>query len=176
MDSTSPRTARLQALHERWFTDPLGIQFPDMGEFPAPNTCDELVRGPRVASSFSSLADAPDAVGLTLEAAAEADRQANADRYRVEDPKALMAELSGEVAKVPTGFLKPEVLKQAFVVLDEIRADSLELAAAADGDVQANHLAEAAALAKAQKALGDIAAELGISIPITRGVNPDGKD
>lgn len=174
MDSTSPRAARLQQLHHRWFSEPLGYNFPDIG-LPTPTTCDDLVRGPMVASSFSALADAPEAVGMTPQAAAEVDRQANAARYGVEDPRALMTELSAELANLPAGLAKPEVIKKAFVVLDEVHADSAALAAAETGDLQQVHQAEAAALAKAKAVVSDAAAELGISLPLNRGVRPGGK-
>jgi hypothetical protein len=174
MDSTSPRAARLQQLHRRWFSEPLGIDFPDIG-LPAPVTCDELVRGPMVASSFSAITDAPEAAGMTPQAAAQADRQANAGRYGVEDPRGLMAELSAELAKLPAGLVKADVIKKAFVVLDEVHTDSAALAASVTGDLQPVHQAEAAALAKAKAVVSDAAAELGISLPLNRGVRPGGK-
>ena len=167
MSSISPRAARLQALRDRWFTEALGIQFPDIG-LPAPTTCDELVRGERIASAFSVLADAPEAAGMTQDAALAADRDANSSRFGIEDPRALLAELSRQIDKAPSELVDPETFKNASVLLRELKADSEALAGSPDPDVAANHLAEATAIGKAATVVGDLASELGISLPVNR--------
>jgi hypothetical protein len=175
MDGTTTKAARLQALRDRWMTEPLGVDFPELDGLPAPSTCNELVRSERITSAFSSLADAPEVAGLTPDAALQADRSANTTRYGIEDPKALLADLSTQFDAAPAAPVDPEVIKKAFVLLQELRTDSTRLAASLDPDTTATHLAEASAIGKAQQVVSDLAAELGISLPINRGVNPGGK-
>lgn len=173
MDNTAPRMARLQAIRDRWFTEPLATTFPSLGAealLPDPTTCDELVRSARLSSAFSSLHDAPDAAGMTADAALAHDRATNAQRFGVEDPKTVMQELSRQFDRAPSGQVDPEVLKKSFVVLDVIREGSSELAEQAPAPVQAAHRADAEAVAQAQQHVAALASELGISLPVNRGV------
>jgi hypothetical protein len=97
-----------------------------------------------------------------------------------------MQELSRQFDRALAGQVDPETIKKGFVVLDTIRAASAMLAALppagqAPGDqgsavkpeealVRAAHLADAEAAAQAQGLVGELAAELGISLPVSQGV------
>src|SRR5436309_12035764 len=97
MVNSAPRSARLQAIRDRWFTEPLKVQFPplggDAGHLP-PASCDAYVQSPRLAAAFSTLHDAHAAAGMTHDQALAHDRELNTRRFGVEDPRALMQELS----------------------------------------------------------------------------------
>jgi len=58
-------------------------------------------------------------------------------------------------------------------VLDAVRASSLELATqpVMPAPVRAAYLADAKALKQAQGLVAELASELGISLPLSRGVN-----
>jgi hypothetical protein len=190
MDSTAPRTARLQAIRDRWFTEPLKTQFPPLADEalgPPPATCNELVQHVRLTSAFSSLAESHDTAGVSRDEAVAHDRAVNFQHFGVEEPKAVMQELSRQFDRGPAGQVDPETIKKGFVVLDTIRADSAELAAPtppagqASGDqgsavkpeaalVRTAHLADAEAAAQAQGLVAELAAELGISLPVSQGV------
>ena len=64
----------------------------------------------------------------------------------------------------------PEPIKKGFVVLNAVRQDSVELAAEeTDSAAKASHLADAKALKQAQGLVTELAAELGISLPVGQG-------
>jgi hypothetical protein len=189
MTNPAPRTARLQEIRDRWFSEPLTAQFPPLGGETAqpPSTCDEFVRSDRLAAAFSSLHEAPEAAGMTAEQALAHDRQLNTERFGVDDPRMLLQELGRQFDRALTGQVDPDVLKKAFVVLDTLRADSLELAAAASPPaaaeagqtnganaapsiLQASYSADAVALGQAQSRVAELATELGISLPLSQGV------
>ena len=190
MDSAAPRTARLQVIRDRWFTEPLKTQFPPLADEalgPPPATCSELVQHVRLTSAFSSLAASHETAGLSSDEAVAHDRTINAQHFGVEDPKVVMQELSRQFDRALTGQVDPDTIKKGFVVLDTIRADSAELGATpppvrhAPGDqggavkpeealARTAHLADAEAAAQAQALVGELAAELGISLPVSQGV------
>lgn len=171
MDSTAPRTARLQAIRDRWFGEPLGIDFPPLTESDiAPTTADQFVRSNRMSAAFSSLHEAPETAGMTREQALAHDRQLNSERFGVESPKDVMAQLSLQFDRAPSGQVDPEPIKKGFVVLNTVRADSVELAAEESlTAAQASHLADAQAITRAQSMVSELAAELGISLPVGQG-------
>ena len=138
-----------------------------------------------MASAFSTLQDAPEAAGVTREEAQASDHELNTAQFGVPDPQAVLQELSSQFDRAPAAQVDPDVLKRGYVVLDAAREGSQELAthyadsiaAAAAGQpadstagvLQASHLADAAALRRAQELVADLAAELGISLPVGRG-------
>ena len=178
MADPAPRAARLQAIKNRWFSDPLSTDLPPLSDETIqvqPKNCDEFVRSTRLAAAFSALHEAPEAVGMTPEQALVHDRQVNAQRFGVEDPRSLLEELSRQFDSAPTGRVNPEILKKGYVLLDKVRASSLHLAAQctdqseATGFLHASYLADAQALSQAQGLIVQLTSELGISLPLRRG-------
>lgn len=177
MDSTTPRKARLQAIRDRWFTEPLPPEFPPLpgASSPPPTTCHELVTGTRLLPAFSTLHHDPGAAGIAMDEAVAADREQNLDHYGVEDPPALLRDLSRQFDQAPAGQISPDVIKRAAVVLDTLRHDSEEMAASAVGTdeasrvLQASHQADAQAVAHAQDLVSELAREVGVSLPLRRG-------
>ena len=186
MDQSTPRTARLQAIRDKWFSEPLNAQFPaltdDTTTLQPPANCQELVASTRVTSAFSSLHHDPDMAGMSRDEALAHDRGANLQRFRVEDPAALLAELTRQFDRAPSGQVEPEVLKASYVLLDEMRTSSLELVNQFGGDAPAggkaddamkrlmreSYLADADAIGQAQRTVHELAGELGISLPMNR--------
>jgi len=187
MDQSTPRAARLQAIRDRWFLEPIKAQFPPLTDDPrthhSPLTCHELLSGTRVTSAFSNLHEAPDVAGMSYSEALAHDRSTNFQRFGVEDPAALLQELSRQFDRVPGGQVEPETLKKGYVLLHELRSSSLELVnqfrsespAAATADdpmkrlMRESYLADAQALGQVQSMVHELAGELGISLPLNRG-------
>lgn len=168
MDQSTPRAARLQALRDRWFQEPLRTSIPALADETPPATCNQYVQSFRMASAFSSLHDAPDVPGMTPEEAAARDRQVNAQQFGVEDPRTLMRQLSHEIDLAPGGQVEPDVLKNSAIVIDAVRKTNEELAAV-ESPLQAAHQADADAITQAQGIVTALASELGISLPLTIG-------
>ena len=133
MDSTTPRKERLQAIRDRWFTEPLPAEFPPLpgASSAVPTTCQELVTGTRLLPAFSTLHHDPGAAGMDVDDAVATDREQNLDHYGVEDPPAILRDLNRQFDQAPAEQISPDVLKRAAVVLDTLRHDSEEMAASA---------------------------------------------
>ncbi len=184
MDQSTPRTARLQAIRDKWVSDPLKAQFPVLADDPSthqpPTNCRDLVLGSRVSSAFSMLQKNPDVAGMSLDEAIAHDRSVNLQRFSIEDPASLLRDLSHQFDLAPNGQVQPERLKKGYVLLDELRASSLELVdqfrdqstAKADDPMKRlmreSYLADAEALGQAQGMVHALAGELGISLPMNR--------
>ncbi len=187
MDQSTPRDSRLQVIRDRWFSEPLKAKFPALTDDPSthqrPTTCHELITGSRVTSAFSSLHKDPDVAGMTYDDALAHDRDANLQRFRVEDSAALLESLSRQFDRAPGGQLDAQTLKRGYVLLNELRTSSLELvdqfrtdlASDATADtpmkrlMRESYLADAEALGQAQGMVHELAGELGISLPVNRG-------
>jgi hypothetical protein len=178
---------RLQAIRDRWFSEPLKAHFPPLIDDPfshaLPANCHELISGTRLSSAFSSLHESPAVTGKNCTDALAHDRDMNYRRFRVEYPAALMLELSHQFDCAPGGQVDLETLKKGYVLLDDLRCSSLELvdefridppAEAMANDrmkrlMRESYLADAAALGQAQGMVHELAGELGISLPLSRG-------
>jgi hypothetical protein len=181
MDNTVPRAARLQAISERWFKESLGIDFPVLTEADsAPKTRAEFVNSDRISAAFSTLHDNPELAGMAPAAALAQDRELNAERFGVEDPRAALAELSRQFVLAPTGQVSPDAVKKSYMILEVLRNDSTALAAEAgqgeeSAKVRAAHMADAEAARMSQALVAELASELGISLPVNRGNGHSGK-
>ena len=90
-------------------------------------------------------------------------------------------ELSRQFERAPGGQVDPDTLKKGYVLLDDLRATSLELAEhygtptddPVRGVMRASHLADAGAIGQAQGMVRELAGELGISLPVNRGATRD---
>ena len=94
MDSTAPKAVRVQAIRDRWFTESLGINFPQLaeGDMPAA-TCDQFIRSNRMNAAFSLLHEAPETAGMSADQALAHDRALNLEHFGVENPKDMMVQL-----------------------------------------------------------------------------------
>ena len=188
MDQSAPRAARLQAIRDRWFSELLKARFPRLIDDPSshqpPTTCHDLVTGSRITSAFSDLRENPDVAGMSHDEALAHDRSANFQRFGTEDPVSLLQELSHQFDHAPGGRVDPDSLKNGYTLLDELRSSSFELVdqfrsaltlgVTADDSMKRlmreSYLADADALAQAQGLVHELAGELGISLPLSRGV------
>ncbi|HEY7427687.1 MAG TPA: hypothetical protein VH682_25885 [Gemmataceae bacterium] len=181
MTDTAPRKARLQAIRDRWFSEPLKAKLMPLtdSDRTLPATCDEFVRSSRLLAAFSTLHHAPDAAGMSREDALEHDRELNSERYGIENPPALLQDLSRQFDRAPTGQIDPDVLKKAFVLLETLRHNSAELAVQTVGKdeasqaVHAAHQADADALTQASGMVQELAGEVGIALPLNRSSRRD---
>jgi hypothetical protein len=137
-----------------------------------------------VTSAFSNLQANPDLAGMSADEALADDRSTNYQRFGTEDPAALLQELSRQFDRAPGGQVDPESLRKAYTLLDELRSSSVELIdqfrAVPDSESTADepmkrlmresHLADAEALAQVQGMVHELAGELGISLPLKRGI------
>ncbi len=135
-------------------------------------------------SAFSGLRENPDLAGMSHDEAVAHDRSANFQRFGTEDPVSLLQELSHQLNRAPGGPVDPDSLKNGYALLDELRCSSLELVdqfrseptAGATADdpmkrlMRESYLADADALAQALGMVRELAGELGISLPLGRGV------
>jgi hypothetical protein len=176
LDSTTSKKARLEAIRDKWFREPLQAKFPPLtdSDAHAPNTYDEFVRSNRLMAAFSTLQLAPNAAGMSKEEALQHDRELNTERYGIDDPVALLQRLSRQFDQAPCGKIDPKSLKQAFALLDSLRRNSAELAAQLPGDdetsgaLRAAHRADAHAITQAQALVQQLAAEVGVALPLNR--------
>lgn len=149
----TPLSPKLRALKDRWFNEPLGIQFPSLGvEITNPTTCAEYVGSQRV---------------LT------ADEPANLNHFGSADPRAVLAGLAGLFDAAIAGQVDPKLLKSCACVLDVMHTDSAALAQHygpnsknRDDTLHASHAADAKATEQSLLVLSELAAELGITLPV----------
>jgi hypothetical protein len=171
MNQTNPRSARLQQLYDRWLKEPLGVTFPALGVETAsePENCDQFSKSWRLTSAFAILnPDDPDTTD---------DRAVNKNHFGVEDPAAVMAELTAQFEIAATnGHVKPQVLKDAAVILGVYCDDRKELAkhhspgqSSSDELQYASNVAEGQAAAKAQALVAELSTEVGVPLPIGKG-------
>lgn len=146
------RVARLQAIKDRWFHEPLTTLFPSLGvEMANPATCAEFVVCPRI--TF-------------------AEDHADAEHFGVQNPKHVMSLLSKQFQTVPDGTVDPKIVKDAATVLNVFKSDSEALAACFAPDslhrdemLGDSYAADAKAATQCQLILAALANELGIALP-----------
>ncbi len=146
------REARLQAIKDRWFHEPLGTRFPFLGvDMADPTSCAEFVVSPR----------------MTF-----AEDQADVEHFGVQNPKRVMSLLSKQFQTVPDGVVDPKIVKDAAMVLSVFKSDSDALAARFAPDsphwdemLGDSYSADAKAVTQCQAILAALANELGIALP-----------
>jgi hypothetical protein len=145
------RNAKLRAISERWFNEPLAVQFPSLGvDMNNPSTCAEFAASPRI-------------IG--------AEEATNLEHFGAGDPKAVLIALSAQFEAAIGGRVDPKILKDAAAVLDVFKADSEKLAshfapntAQRDDTLHDSYLADAKAAEQCQTILTELATELGNSL------------
>jgi hypothetical protein len=150
----SYREEKFKRIRKRWFDDPLGVDFPFLSDVGlGSSTCAEFVESGRFPTRD--------------------DWALNLERYGFADPHAIMSSLRGVFESAATAEINPTRIRDAAVVLEEFQKECVALVKQSEsGSAFVDELtcgelkAEASAAKVCMDVLSDLAALLGISLPV----------
>lgn len=168
MRQPNTHSTRLQAIRDQWQSEPLQIDFPDIG-IQNPTTCDQFIRCWRTSTAFAA---GDDQTKLNDRA-----KEENLEHFGVENPDSVLNDLGRQFASAVDGKVDVRILKNAFVILDVFRADCARSAEqyASMSDVpgaaeeSTSEVADSNAAARCLSLIAALADELGISLPVSKG-------